>query len=631
MLETTANFRSKDAEIVAQDCVIEKVIRLPGAEFDHFSRNLNRDQDFITENRDLMFYDENRRRHCLLVVGDDQRDGILVDASGYDYARYTALLPNAEDFLAMSQYPALAALNKKLTTIVDTIAEQGGAGSPDGQGIVNLQDWEGLYGIDFMTNSTLRNTMLSMLDERPEIRDWELDGGQLIVYRAVEDVSVVAETFAVDELFVDIEPYLVAEALSFNAVAPSVSVEVSSAVSPAVAAEVGDSSSAKITDPQDLTDPTVSRTDMYTYGYTWDGMIPLGHERALELFDAGHGIYRLYADDAEGAVETREEIFDFDGLFGTEDPAWVRPGHEQPIEVFAYNPVRQAAADMDGRGGVDEIISNSSVGDGRSGSFGDAASVGGKAVHGENTTAGNPAGEWLTLPVGADSLQGLLENIGVDNVDTSGFVVAAVRVPDYLTEYVSKNDSLDELNMLASYMNYMEDWELEKLQVILESGVADIEKSAAGVINLICSDNFDAFVWIDAKNHEALGQYYEEHKPEGVSFEEFGRQNAEEDKGVFINDSYIYHRYKEIAQEYGGVVPEQYRIVDAALDGLQAKQEAERGSDSTPDKKPSVLQQIFAARKSSKKTKDKAKDSAKTKAKGKDAPDTKKHKGGPDL
>jgi len=602
MLETTANFRSKESEIEAQGCVIEKVIRLSVAEYDSFSRNLLRNQDFITENKDLMFYDENRQRHCLLVVGDNRRDGILVDSSGYDYARYTALLPNAEDFLMAQQYPSLAGLNKKLTTIVDAIAEQGGAGSSDGRGTVDLQQWDELYGIDFMSNTTLRSTMLSMLDERPEIRDWELDGGQLIVYRDLGGGEPVIET-------------------------PD-----------AVPAVVLPENTGR-TDLQDLSDPTVTRIDMYAYGYTWDGMIPLGQERALELFDAGHGIYRLYEDDAEGLVDSREEIFEFDGLFGTEDPAWVRPGREQPIEVFAYNPVRQAAADISGRisGDGETIIGDDEtiIGDGRSSSFDDAASVGsgGRAAHSENT-APNPAGEWLTLPVGAESLQGLFEDIGVDGADSSGFVVAAVRVPDYLTEYVTKNDSLDELNMLASYMNDMEGFELDKLQAILESGVADIERSAAGIINLICSDNFDAFVMIDAPDYEALGKYYEEHKPDGISFEEFGKQNADEDKGVFVNGGYIYHRHKEITQEYDGVVPDEYKIVDAALGGLQAKQEAERSSgkgaeldsDSTPGKKPSVLQQIFAARKSSKKAKGKAET-----AKGKEAPDTKKHKGGPDL
>jgi len=625
MLETAANFRSKDAEIAAQDCVIEKVIRLSGAEFDSFSHNLLRDQDFITENRDLMFYDENRRRHCLLVVGDDRRDGILVDASGYDYARYTALLPNAEDFLTMSQYPALVELNRKLTTIVDAIAEQGGAGSPDGRGIVNLQDWEDLYDIDLMTNNTLRSTMLSMLNERPEIRDWELDGGQLIVYRDLgSDESIIETPDDVPAAVGSVTSLFEGEDTGFFA-----PVEGSDLFPDNAAALLPENTGR--TDLQDLSDPTVTRTDMYAYGYTWDGMIPLGKDKALELFDAGHGIYRLYEDDAEGLVDSREEIFEFDGLFGTEDPAWVRPGREQPIEVFAYNPVRQAAADISSRisGG------DGSVGDGRSGSFDDAASggIGSRAAHSENT-APNPAGEWLTLPVGAESLQGLFEDIGVDGADSSGFVVVAVRVPDYLTEYVTKNDSLDELNMLASYMNYMEDFELDKLQAILESGVADIERSAAGIINLICSENFDAFVMIDAKDYDALGKYYEEHKPDGVSFEEFGRQNADEDKGVFINDSYIYHRHKEITQEYDGVVPDEYKIVDAALGGLQAKQEAERSSgkgaeldsDSTPGKKPSVLQQIFAARKSSKKTKGKAET-----AKGKEAPDTKKHKGGPDL
>jgi hypothetical protein len=124
MLQTKAVFRRKDTEIEATDCVIEKVIRLSGVEFDRFSRNLMNDWDFIRDNPIDRSYDSEGRCHCLLVVGEERRDGILVNSEGSSYARYSALLPNAEDFLTVGQYPALAALNQKLTDIVDHIAGQ---------------------------------------------------------------------------------------------------------------------------------------------------------------------------------------------------------------------------------------------------------------------------------------------------------------------------------------------------------------------------------------------------------------------------------------------------------------------------------------------------------------------------
>ena len=99
MIETKAVFRGKEPGINAQDCIINKVIRLPGAAFDSFSGNLFRDQDFITENKELIGYGDEGKRGCILVAGEGRRDGILVDSQGYDYARYTAVIPSVEAFL----------------------------------------------------------------------------------------------------------------------------------------------------------------------------------------------------------------------------------------------------------------------------------------------------------------------------------------------------------------------------------------------------------------------------------------------------------------------------------------------------------------------------------------------------
>lgn len=67
----------------------------------------------------------------------------------------------------------------------------------------------------------------------------------------------------------------------------------------------------------------VSMEEMHAYGYTWDAMLPLTKERALELIDTDLLLFRLYEDGAEGMIDSKEEIFSHDGLFGVERDSWI--------------------------------------------------------------------------------------------------------------------------------------------------------------------------------------------------------------------------------------------------------------------------------------------------------------------
>ena len=67
----------------------------------------------------------------------------------------------------------------------------------------------------------------------------------------------------------------------------------------------------------------VSMEEMYSYGYQWDGMLPLTKERALELLDTEMVLHKLYDDGAEATLDSREEILEHEGLFGVERDAWV--------------------------------------------------------------------------------------------------------------------------------------------------------------------------------------------------------------------------------------------------------------------------------------------------------------------
>lgn len=77
---------------------IEKVIELNAKDFTAFSnRLLMAAPQFIADNQDLMYVDDNRVWHCLLVHNKANHKGILVEADGYDYARYTAYVGNTRE------------------------------------------------------------------------------------------------------------------------------------------------------------------------------------------------------------------------------------------------------------------------------------------------------------------------------------------------------------------------------------------------------------------------------------------------------------------------------------------------------------------------------------------------------
>lgn len=71
-----------------------------------------------------------------------------------------------------------------------------------------------------------------------------------------------------------------------------------------------------------LPDSTVSISEMQEYGYTWEEMLPLKQEKAMELFKHDILVYLLYNDGSEAIVNDIGEITAHDGLFGVEKRDW---------------------------------------------------------------------------------------------------------------------------------------------------------------------------------------------------------------------------------------------------------------------------------------------------------------------
>ena len=71
---------------------VVKVIELTQAQYQHYAAHLGEKAPFITANRALMGTDAHGVIRCLLITVRSRRDGMLIDAQGYDYARYSAYI-----------------------------------------------------------------------------------------------------------------------------------------------------------------------------------------------------------------------------------------------------------------------------------------------------------------------------------------------------------------------------------------------------------------------------------------------------------------------------------------------------------------------------------------------------------
>ena len=73
---------------------ITKVIELPKEQYRRYRNELWRDVTFISRNESNMRFDEKSETFlCLFVTSRDEISGLLIEADGFDYARYAAFIP----------------------------------------------------------------------------------------------------------------------------------------------------------------------------------------------------------------------------------------------------------------------------------------------------------------------------------------------------------------------------------------------------------------------------------------------------------------------------------------------------------------------------------------------------------
>jgi len=162
MLNLQAVFQRKADEFPAWDCVIEKIVELPEAEYRFFKTHPLRDASFIAENTDLMHRDPNGVCHCLLVLGKDCSDGVLIESEGYHYARYASFMLGAREFVTA-----------RLDQLAGQIISEGLQNTSDGTWAIGFDEIRERYHVPVSPNNGVGSMLQKILEARTELAELE--------------------------------------------------------------------------------------------------------------------------------------------------------------------------------------------------------------------------------------------------------------------------------------------------------------------------------------------------------------------------------------------------------------------------------------------------------------------------
>ena len=170
----------------------------------------------------------------------------------------------------------------------------------------------------------------------------ELDGGQLDVpeLSCMKAVLQICDDNDLDSTSLRRAPLSMVETLQ-EAAYEQMQAEASQVTASAQLPEAQE----QALDEYPMPDEQVSTPDMQEYGYSYDGMLPVTRERALELDAAGLTVYVLHEDNTESMVFDPQEIMDHGGLFGVDREEWEKSPqfHEKVMERQEHQQEREQA------------------------------------------------------------------------------------------------------------------------------------------------------------------------------------------------------------------------------------------------------------------------------------------------
>ena len=166
----------KEIEVTAEDFYIAKVINLNGEDFNDLCEDLSSARDFIKQYNEEAHDNPTQCKDAMLVICDEKSFGILIDSQGYDYPRYSAVIPHAKDILKYERMnPALKDYCERISKKVDEIVHSAIENYRQGKYSFNLSDLNDEIG-DIELDKAL---IFNMLFERDEFENVDEKNGEV--------------------------------------------------------------------------------------------------------------------------------------------------------------------------------------------------------------------------------------------------------------------------------------------------------------------------------------------------------------------------------------------------------------------------------------------------------------------
>ena len=160
-----AYLERRPESLCTNQCQVEKVVELPAQKFDAFVYNPQAGvQEFIAENKKLM-RSVGVDNHCLLVLGEDRIDGVLVNSEGTDQVRYAAHLPCARTILAAA-----------LEQAAELIAQECVKAADDGSWSIPFKELCKRTGLVAGEDNGIGAMLMEALRRRPELSEVKMTG-----------------------------------------------------------------------------------------------------------------------------------------------------------------------------------------------------------------------------------------------------------------------------------------------------------------------------------------------------------------------------------------------------------------------------------------------------------------------
>lgn len=164
MLKTNAIFHRKVTELETQPCVVEAIQLMNQKEYGEFSKRLLSDQSFIADKKELMYTDPSGQTHGLLALNEESGDGILIDSSGYDYARYVSFMPNIKAYI-----------DQQIAQVADQIFEEAAENTSNGSWIVYFEEIAEEHDLNVTANNGIGTLIFNELQSRDGMAEISLE------------------------------------------------------------------------------------------------------------------------------------------------------------------------------------------------------------------------------------------------------------------------------------------------------------------------------------------------------------------------------------------------------------------------------------------------------------------------